>query len=65
MGLIEDPDRPAFQIFLDYNIGYLDDIKLHHFLSMSSGYVEDWSFLNQSTEEILSGDHDESGSFFL
>jgi len=64
MGFMEDPDRSASQFFPDYNISYLDDIKLHHFLSMSSGYAEEWSFLNQPTEEILSGDHDEPGSFF-
>ena len=64
MGMMDNPGLSANHFFPDYHIDYLESITLHHFLSMSSGYAENWSFLNQSTEEILSVDYSGPGPFF-
>ena len=53
MGMMDNPGLSANHFFPDYHIDYLESITLHHFLSMSSGYAENWSFLNQSTEEVV------------
>ena len=64
MGMMDDPDSSASNFFPDYNIDYVESIKLHHLLGMSSGYEEDWGFLTNSTEEILSGNASGPGTFF-
>tara|TARA_B100002051_G_scaffold208370_1_gene199428 strand:+ start:37 stop:1488 length:1452 start_codon:yes stop_codon:yes gene_type:complete len=64
MGMMDDPDSSASNFFPDYDIDYVRSIKLHHLLGMSSGYEENWGFLTNSTEEILSGDASGPGTFF-
>ncbi len=64
MGMMDDPDSSASNFFPDYDIDYVESIKLHHLLGMSSGYLEDWGFLSNSTEEILSGEANGPGTFF-
>ena len=64
MGMMDDPDSSASNFFPDYDIDYVESIKLHHLLGMSSGYEENWGFLTNSTEEILSGDASGPGTFF-
>ncbi|RPH04200.1 MAG: class C beta-lactamase-related serine hydrolase [bacterium TMED46] len=64
MGMMDDPDSSASNFFPDYDIDYVESIKLHHLLGMSSGYQEDWGFLSNSTEEILSGEANGPGAFF-
>ena len=64
MGIISDPDSGLVDFFPDYGIDYVDQLTLDHILSMSSGYEEDWNFLNHSTEEILSTYAYGPGTFF-
>ena len=64
MGMMDDPDSSASNFFPDYDIDYVESIKLHHLLGMSSGYEENWGFLSNSTEEILSGEASGPGTFF-
>ena len=64
MGMMDDPDSSASNFFPDYDIDYVESIKLHHLLGMSSGYEENWGFLTNSTEEILSGNASGPGTFF-
>ena len=64
MGMMDDPDSSASNFFPDYDLDYVETIKLHHLLGMSSGYEEDWGFLSHSTEEILSGEAYGPGTFF-
>ena len=64
MGMMDDPDSSASNFFPDYDIDYVESIKLHHILGMSSGYEENWGFLSNSTEEILSGEASGPGTFF-
>ena len=78
MGMLPDPDSSASYFFPENNISYLDTITLHNILSMSSGYIDQfiptdpftfffdpsqWWALN-STETLLSMNHDEPGTFF-
>ena len=40
LGMMYDPDSLAYHFFPEYDIEYLEDIKLHNLLSMSSGYLD-------------------------
>lgn len=67
MGMMQDPDSLASDFFPDYDIDYLDEISLHHLLSMSSGFVDAFyypSWYVQSTENLLSMSHGSPGYFF-
>ena len=64
LGMMYDPDSLAYHFFPEYDIEYLEDIKLHNLLSMSSGYGESWPYLDQTTEDLLSMDHGSPGWFY-
>ena len=78
MGMLNDPDSIASSFFPINDISYTDSIKLHHILSMSTGYVDQyiptdpftfffdpnqWWALN-STETLLNMNHSTPGTFY-
>lgn len=78
MGLMHSPDSSANYFFPNQNSSFLDTLTLHHLLTMSSGYVDQfvpydpitfffdpgqWWVLN-STETLLSMESSELGNFY-
>ena len=67
MGLLADTDSSASYFFPDVDVEYLDQIKLHNILSMTTGYSDGFGYpwwMWSTTEDLLNMSHTSPGTFF-
>ena len=67
MGMLANTDSSVSYFFPDVDVEYLDQIKLHNLLSMTTGYFDGFGYpwwMWSTTEELLNMSHTSPGTFF-